>query len=513
VCEAVSLLTRLKVQGFKNLVDVDVRFGPFTCIAGANGVGKSNLLDAIAFLSALADKPLLDAALSVRDEGGRTGDVRSLFHRVGDDYNDTMSFETEMIVPLQGVDELGQQAKATITFLKYTLVLAYRKDNGSRSLGGLELLREELSHIRKGEAYGHLLFPHNASQWRASAVTGREAGHRAAPFISTEGEDNTREVKIHQDGGSSGRPRRFLAASLPRTALSTANAAEGPTATMARREMQSWRLLQLEPSALRQPDPFTAPVKLGPDGSHLPAALYHLARPTTVASDGARAMQTEAQVYSRVANRLAELIDDVRAVSVDRDERRELLTLNVSSRDGTVHPARSLSDGTLRFLALAVLELDPEATGLLCMEEPENGIYPARIPAMLDLLREISTDVNEPLSADNPLRQVIINTHSPVVVGEVSDEDILVAELKETVRKEDGRRFKRLAFSCLSDTWRAKTVDFPTASRGALLAYLDPLGRAFHIPQELLQKTHTPRGRRRVIDREDLNLHLFGEGG
>ena len=32
------MLTRLKVNGFKNLVDVDVRFGPFTCVAGVNGV-------------------------------------------------------------------------------------------------------------------------------------------------------------------------------------------------------------------------------------------------------------------------------------------------------------------------------------------------------------------------------------------------------------------------------------------------------------------------------------------
>ncbi|MBF0466683.1 MAG: AAA family ATPase [Nitrospirae bacterium] len=43
------MLTRFKVSGFKNLVDVDIRFGPFTCIAGANGVGKSNLFDAILF--------------------------------------------------------------------------------------------------------------------------------------------------------------------------------------------------------------------------------------------------------------------------------------------------------------------------------------------------------------------------------------------------------------------------------------------------------------------------------
>ncbi len=51
------MLTRLKVNGFKNLVNVDVSLGPFTCIAGVNGVGKSNLFDAIMFLSALADRP------------------------------------------------------------------------------------------------------------------------------------------------------------------------------------------------------------------------------------------------------------------------------------------------------------------------------------------------------------------------------------------------------------------------------------------------------------------------
>ena len=48
------MLTRLHVSGFKNLVDVDVRFGPFTCIAGANGTGKSKLFDAIQFLGRLA---------------------------------------------------------------------------------------------------------------------------------------------------------------------------------------------------------------------------------------------------------------------------------------------------------------------------------------------------------------------------------------------------------------------------------------------------------------------------
>jgi predicted ATPase len=124
-----AMLTRLKVNGFKNLVEVDVRFGPFTCVAGANGVGKSNLFDAITFLSALADKSLVDAAASVRAEEGRTADIRSLFHRVGDEYDDVMSFEAEMIVPHEGWDDLGQKAEASITFLRYSVALAYRSDD------------------------------------------------------------------------------------------------------------------------------------------------------------------------------------------------------------------------------------------------------------------------------------------------------------------------------------------------------------------------------------------------
>src|SRR5436190_8699556 len=126
------MLTRLKVDGFKNLVNVDVRFGPFTCIAGANGVGKSNLFDAITFLSALADRPLMDAALLVRDEGRRTTDVRGLFFRTGPHYSEEMTFQAEMIVPAVGPDNLGQEATASSTFLRYTVRLAHRTGDGLR---------------------------------------------------------------------------------------------------------------------------------------------------------------------------------------------------------------------------------------------------------------------------------------------------------------------------------------------------------------------------------------------
>ncbi|HBG05182.1 MAG: ATPase [Geobacteraceae bacterium GWC2_58_44] len=480
------MLTRLKISGFKNLVNVDVRFGPFTCIAGVNGVGKSNLFDAIMFLSALADKPLLDAAKSVRDEEGRTSDIRSLFHRFGNEFDKEMSLEAEMIVPQSGIDDLGQDAEASITSLRYLVRIGHKIENGQKS-GGLELLEEALTPISLGDASKSFLFPHKAKTWRASAVKGRRSG---APFISTEGEGKERIIKLHKDGGGGGRPRSILAANLPRTVLSTTNADESPTALMAKREMQSWRLLQLEPAALRKPDDISAPTKLGADGSHLAAALYHLSKMKQHDSELADE-EAATCVYAQVANRLADLIDDVKEITVDYDEKRESLTAMVTGRDGTPHSARSLSDGTLRFLALTILELDTEASGLICLEEPENGIHPERIPAMLNLLQDIAMDTEEPVGQDNPLRQVIINTHSPVVVAQIPGDSLLMAESIEM--NQSGKRYRAVRFSPMADTWRQKkdSSEIRVVSKGKVLSYLNPVTSE----QQLYGNLNTTGGR------------------
>jgi len=277
------MLTRLKVSGFKNLVDVDVRFGPFTCIAGANGVGKANLFDAIRLLSALADRPLMEAARSVRDDEGRTTNIKSLFLRHGSEHLKKITFEAEMIIPAGGEDDLGQKAKATATFLVYSLTLSLHDESSSAYPESLRIQREKLTHIQKGDAHKHLLFEHSPRKWRESAMT--KGRRRAVPFISTKGG----EIQLHQDGGSRGKPFTVRAADLPRTLLSSTNALESPTALLARKEMMSWRLLQLEPSALRKPDEFSAPTSLGADGSHLAATLWRLALDEGIAQLGGTA--------------------------------------------------------------------------------------------------------------------------------------------------------------------------------------------------------------------------------
>ncbi len=109
------------------------------------------------------------------------------------------------------------------------------------------------------------------------------------------------------------------------------------------------------------------------------------------------------------------------------------------------------------------------------MEEPENGIHPEKISAILDLLQDICTDISQPVGDDNPLRQVIINTHSPGVVQLVSQDSLLLAESKGAMAP-TGVRYRRVVYSPLPNTWRTK-IDgnsYKPVSLGRLLGYLLP---------------------------------------
>ena len=495
------MLTRLKVSGFKNLVDVDVHFGPFNCITGANGSGKSNLFDAIKFLSALSGSTLIDAAVSVCGERGKTPDIRSLFHCVGGKYDKEMSFEAEIIIPEQGIDDLGQKAKAGITFLRYIVTIAYKADYGLHSTGSLELVRKELDRINLQDASKHLRFPHKAGLWRKSVIKGK----RTKPFISTENAGKQRGpgiIKLIQDGVK-GRTKTFQAAGLPRTVLSAVNA-ENPTAFLAQCEMQSWQVLRLEPSSLWRPDKFATPPGLGADGSHLSATLYYLSHPpdsSNKVSDNKAAL-----VYDQIASRLSKFNENIYKVRIERDEKQELLILEVIDHDGTVHQASSVSAGTLRLLAMIALDLDTRAGGLICLEEPENSIYPDRIPKVLEFLQDIAANPKKPVGANNPLRQIIINTHSPIILNQVSADDLLFAELKELER--DDLRFKRSCFSCLPDTWRKKAFpESDTVSKDKLFSYLKSIFPAEEQATNIASKSKQKKSKK-AEERLDPQLQL-----
>jgi predicted ATPase len=83
--------------------------------------------------------------------------------------------------------------------------------------------------------------------------------------------------------------------------------------------------------------------------------------------------------------------------------------------DGTRIYADSMSEGILYYLAYACVRALGGGS-LLAVEEPETGLHPARIAQVIQILREISESGT----------QVVIATHSPLVVNELKPDEVSV---------------------------------------------------------------------------------------
>jgi predicted ATPase len=115
--------------------------------------------------------------------------------------------------------------------------------------------------------------------------------------------------------------------------------------------------------------------------------------------------------------------------------------VRLEEKGGFSTPAARLSDGTLRWLALLIILLNPNPGPVVCIEEPELGLHPDMIPTLALLLKSASERM-----------QLIITTHSAELVEEFSDnpECVLICE------KEDGAsRITRLQKPALA-SWLEK---------------------------------------------------------
>lgn len=96
-----------------------------------------------------------------------------------------------------------------------------------------------------------------------------------------------------------------------------------------------------------------------------------------------------------------------------------LLELRLEEKTGFTTPARRLSDGTLRWLSLLSVLLNPEPPPLVCIEEPELGLHPDIIHILANLLKEAAERT-----------QIIVTTHSSALVEEFTEapESVVICE-------------------------------------------------------------------------------------
>jgi predicted ATPase len=107
-------------------------------------------------------------------------------------------------------------------------------------------------------------------------------------------------------------------------------------------------------------------------------------------------------------------VEALRAIEREEDHHAYLVVVYQGSYEVT---SSRLSDGTLRILALTILPYLAKPPAVLVTEEPENGVHPRAMEAILQALTSLYDS------------QVWISTHSPVVLAQTEVSHVLCARI------------------------------------------------------------------------------------
>ncbi|WP_437790838.1 AAA family ATPase [Sorangium sp. So ce693] len=196
--------------------------------------------------------------------------------------------------------------------------------------------------------------------------------------------------------------------------------ANRPSDRQIRNQLRQARLVRFDPDALRQPSgliPETRQVGFFDDRGHGLAGIYFAIR------------NRNDDAFSRIVDDVRRHFPTIKGLRVKAVTSSKVV-LEVELVNGARVEAARLSEGLLYYLAFAALRyLDP--VSLLLVEEPENGLHPARIAEVMRILRAIVQESGT---------QVLMATHSPLVVNELKPDEVSVV----TRTPGEGTRVKRI---------------------------------------------------------------------
>ena len=167
------------------------------------------------------------------------------------------------------------------------------------------------------------------------------------------------------------------------------------------------QLVRLNADDLRQPSPLIQhgqPLVLQGRGINV-AGLYDAVRDRSI------------ERFAAISKQVTELFPTVETLGL-RAINAAGKVLSVRLTDGQEVPSGAMSEGLLYYLAFAILS-ELQRPAIYLVEEPENGLHPSRIADIVRMLRAVAEDPKNPV-------QVIMATHSPLVVNELRPEEVTV---------------------------------------------------------------------------------------
>lgn len=375
------MLTLIEALNYRSLRYVSQPLRPFQVLVGPNGSGKTTFLDVVSFLGRLVtDGP--EAAIIERS--ALFSDL--LWQHQGNRFE----LAVEARLPNSVLSVLGSNEWQ---FIRYEVAIG--TDSDKHELG----ISNERVLLLKGQTHEpaqRTLFP---APGAAPETILSAAGHRSRKTVVnkvTGGNDNFRPEtgKGYAPSFKLGR-RKSALASIP------ADEVHFPASIWLKQLLQDGvRQIVLNSLLMRKASPPNLPGGYRPDGSNLPWVVDELGR------------EAPGNRWDWVGH-LRTALPDLRDITtVERDDDRHKY-FQLHYANGLTIPSWLVSDGTLRLLALTVPAYLRDFTGIYLIEEPENGIHPRAIEAVMQSLSSVYE------------AQVLLATHSPVILSVTAAEDIL----------------------------------------------------------------------------------------
>lgn len=388
------MITRIEVTNYRCFQKLDLDLGEFGVLVGPNGAGKTTLLDIPVLLGDLLDTDIISTAFlrSVQPRGPRAATLTELIHK---ELGDGFVLALEARLPDRVVRDMLEGASSAVQkdptrwpkYVRYELRL--------QVFGGRALQVQNEYVFTFSEAH--------PPAREAARLHGEINPHREWHFSVRREYGGETELKVETKAGTRGRKTALDPHLLGLPKVRFEARAEFPAALWLL-EMLTQGVVLFDPtwSDLRVASPPGLPDRLTPDGLNIPWIALALKRDAPTH-------------YEAWAEHVAIALPLIEGIDVVEREEDHHAYFRVTYRGGHVVTSTGLSDGTLRVLALTLLGYLQSPPGLLMVEEPENGIHPQAIEAVLETFSHLETS------------QALLSTHSPVVVANVNLEHLIAA--------------------------------------------------------------------------------------
>lgn len=393
------MITRIEAHSYRCFPKLAIDLDGYHVLAGANGGGKTTLLDIPVLVGDMMRRDGIVAAFLERQGSGRAPRASTLTDPLHKGKGDAIAFAFEAELPPDVLAILGESSKARLgapvpTHLRYEL-------------------RIEITPrlMRVADEY---LFLFSAAGVRPDAGVFPQGRSENGTALAHPGWQSV----IHREGGSltkflpesTTQPTDIPPLRLPSSQLALASVPPDdtlfPAALWFASLLSGAVFFDPDWETLRSPAPPGDPARLISSGRNIPWLALGLYR-----SDRDR--------FTSWVDHVRTALPQVKSIEPREREEDHFAYFSVEYNGGYHVTSSGLSDGTLRVFALSLLPyLDEDVLPrLLVTEEPENGIHPRAIETVVQSLSRLYES------------QVWVSTHSPIVLAHTELPDVLATRL------------------------------------------------------------------------------------